>query len=83
LVGASTAVNIVFPVDVVGVGFTGFSLETAIQLQFISNGTNVGSFPIPLNTTADTGLGVVFIGYINRDGQTIVHSIIFTIEFSK
>jgi hypothetical protein len=60
-----TAVNILFPVDVVGVGFTGFDLESDIQLQFMLNGTNVGSFPIPLNTTANTFLGVVFIGYIN------------------
>jgi hypothetical protein len=64
----STAVNIVFPVDVVGVGFPVFDLETAIQLQFILNGTNVGSFPTPLNTTADNNYGVVFIGYINYNG---------------
>jgi hypothetical protein len=77
LVGPSTGFNIVFPVDVVGVGFTVFDLETAIQLQFILNGTNVGSFPIPLNTTEDTNNGVVFIGYINYNGfnrMTISHS---------
>jgi hypothetical protein len=68
-VGASTtAVNIVFPVVVVGVGFTIYDLERAIQLQFILNGTNVGLFPIPLNTTANTALGVDFIGFINYNG---------------
>jgi hypothetical protein len=68
-VGASTtAVNIVFPVVVVGVGFTIYDLQFAIQLQFMLNGTNVGLFPIPLNTTANIALGVVFIGYINYNG---------------
>jgi hypothetical protein len=65
VVGVSTAVTIVFPVDVVGVGFTMFDLQSAPLLQFMLNGTNVGLFRIPLNTTADDTYGVVFIGYIN------------------
>jgi hypothetical protein len=67
LVGASTAVNIFFPVVVVGVGFTIYDLERAIQLQFILNGTNVEMITLPLNTSISVA-GVVFIGYINYNG---------------
>jgi hypothetical protein len=67
-----TSVNIVFPVVVVGVGFTVFDLERAMQLQFISEGNNVGSFTIPLNTSADNG-GFVFIGCINYIGFDTIH----------
>jgi hypothetical protein len=63
-VPASTAVNIFFPVVVVGVGFTIYDLDRAIRLQFMLNGTDVGSFRIP----GSPSIGIVFIGYIDYNG---------------
>jgi hypothetical protein len=67
LVRGFTAVNIDFPVDVVGVGFTGISLQSAIQLQFMLNVTNVEVITLPLNISI-SGASVIFIGYINYNG---------------
>jgi hypothetical protein len=63
----SSIVEIVFPVNVVGVGFTIFDLTNVVQLQFKLNNDNVEMITLPLNISI-SGAGVIFIGYINYNG---------------
>jgi hypothetical protein len=60
-------VEIVFPVDVVRVGFTIFDLTNVVQLQFKLNNNTVEMITLPLNISI-SGAGVIFIGYINYNG---------------